>query len=234
MRQPRDDEGVLICGRRGSGKTQEALDQFSQRSFDEIPWILLDFKGGDLVSRMPCSDRPSIRDPVPTEPGVYIVSAEVEDHQRGGPVNSYLLQIFKQGNVGVVIDELGQVGQNSQGLRLILTQGRSKRIPFIFCCQRPVNIDMWALSESEFIQVFNLQFQNDRDRIHEYIPEDKLNFDELRDLGKYHSVVWHYDADEITFYGPCRRFEDIYDHTLRRLPKYEEIPTPDPDQRVRV
>jgi hypothetical protein len=234
VRQPRDDEGVLIAGRRGSGKTQEALDQFSQRSFDEIPWVLLDFKGGDLVSRMPCSAMLDIREPVPTEPGVYIVSAEIEDHARGGPVNNYLLQIFRQGNCGIVIDELGMVGQHSQGLRLILTQGRSKRVPFIFCCQRPVAIDMWALSESEFIQVFNLQFQSDKDRIHEYIPEEQLDFDELRDLGKYHSVIWHYDAGTVEFLQPSRRFEDIYDHTLYRLPKYEEIPQPDPGARIRV
>jgi hypothetical protein len=224
----------LIAGRRGSGKTQEALDQFSQRSFDEIPWILLDFKGGDLVSKMPCTARPSIHDPVPSEPGVYVVSAEIEDHNRGGAVNNYLLQIFRRGNCGIVIDELGMVGQSSQGLRLILTQGRSKRVPFIFCCQRPFNIDIWALSESEFIQVFNLQFQSDRDRIHEYIPEEKLNFDDLRALGKHHSVLWHYDSDDVEFLKPCRTFPEIYDHVLTRLPKYEEIPQPDPGARIRV
>ena len=43
----------MIAGRTGSGKSQEAAWQLSQRALDEKPWIIVDFKGGDLMAGVP-------------------------------------------------------------------------------------------------------------------------------------------------------------------------------------
>ncbi len=234
MRLPTDSQRVLIAGRTGSGKTMEGLHHLSQRSIGEKPWICLDFKGDDLVSMLPVSAAVTIHDPVPTEPGLYVVRAEIEDHGKGGPVEDYLYSIYRNGNTGLFIDEGIMLGQHNRGLRTLLTQGRSKGCPLIILTQRPVNIDVYALSESEFIQVFYLQIPDDQDRILKYVPPEQLDFRKLRDRGLYYSAWYDVLANRLDILQPCPSFQQIYDRILTRLPKVAVDPAAVPPRRVRI
>jgi hypothetical protein len=227
VRLPLDSEGILIVGRRGSGKTMEALHHLSQRSIGEKPWIVIDFKGDDLVSKIPTSAPASLTDPPPHLPGLYVVRAEIADHRTGGAVNDYLQAIYEQGNTGVFIDEGLMLGQHNRGLRLMLTQGRSRGCPMILVTQRPFNIDTYAFSESEYIQVFFLQVEDDQDRVYSFFSRQMFSFEELREKGLYHSCIYDVRANVIEYLDPCPPFEAIYDRILTRLPLYVE-PEPPP------
>jgi hypothetical protein len=220
IRLPDDSQRLLICGRTGGGKTMEALHHLSQRSFDEKPWIVIDCKGDDLVSSIPVSAPASIYDDPPGDPGLYVVKAEIEDHDKGGPLTDYLRKIYQQGNTGVLIDEGGMVGQRNRGLRTILTLGRSRKVPLIILTQRPVNVDKYAFSESEYLQIFYIQIKDDQDIVHGYISEEQLDFNTLRNKGLYYSAWFDVRANELTYMQPCPPFNEIYDRILRRLPVY--------------
>jgi hypothetical protein len=210
------------------------LHHLSQRSFDQRPWVVIDCKGDDLVSALPVSAPASLHDDPPTDPGLYVVKAEIEDHDRGGPLTDYLRKIYEQGNIGVMIDEGGMVGQRNRGLRMILTLGRSRSVPLIILTQRPVNVDKYAFSESEYLQIFYIQIKDDQQTVHGYISEEQLNFETLRKRGLYHSAWFDVRANELTYMEPCPSFTEIYDRILTRLPVYvdaEPLPIP---RRVRV
>jgi hypothetical protein len=217
---PDDSERLVIGGRTGGGKTMEAIHHLSQRSIGEIPWCVIDFKGDDLVARIPVSGAASIHDGPPGDPGVYVVRAEIEDHGKGGPVDAFLTACYEQGNTGVLIDEGYMVGQHCRGLRLLLTQGRSKGCPLIILTQRPVNLDVYAWSESEYLQIFYMQHPDDQERVKSYVPRDRIDFDKLRAAGLYHSLWYDVREDHLELLGPCPPFEQLYDRILKRLPVY--------------
>lgn len=234
MRLPDDSQGILICGRRGSGKTHEALHHLSQRSFDRIPWVCLDFKGDDLLSQIPVSAPYALGAPLPAEPGLYVARAAFEDHGRGGPVEDFLVAAVQRGNIGIFIDEGVAVGQYNKGLHLLLTAGRSKNCPLVMLTQSPFYIDPWAFRLCEFIQVFYMQQIDDQARIHQYISRDRLDFAQLRDIGPYHSAYWDVLADKLEFLQPCPALPAIYDRILTRLPRISDPPAPMPAVRARV
>lgn len=217
MRLPTDSEGILIAGRRGSGKTMEGLYHLSNRSIDVRPWVIVDFKGDDLASKVPVSAEWTLRDGPPPDAGLYVVRADIEDHGRGGPLDDFLLALYRRGQTGVMIDEGIMLGQHSKGLRTLLTQGRSRECPMIILTQRPKFLDRYAFSESEFIQCFHFQLPDDQAAMREFIPD--LDFDYLRDLGQHHSMIYDIRENEIEYLKPCPDFIDIYDRILTRLPR---------------
>lgn len=235
MRLPDDSQRILIAGHSGSGKSTEALHQLSQRSIAEKPWIALDFKGGDLLAKIPVTATASIFDPPPTDPGLYVVKCSTTECEKRGRLESYLLEVLNRGQTGVLVDEGYVVGQHNRGLRALLTQGRSKGCPVIFVTQRPVYIDAFALSEADFIQVFMLVHPEDQDRVQKFVPPGKMDFAELSEAGEYHSFFYDVKTREVELLGPCPPFESIYDRILTRLPHYVEHDDKDqPIDRKRV
>jgi hypothetical protein len=234
VKLPTDTERIVITGRTGSGKTQEMLWHLSQRSIGEKPWIIIDFKGDDLVSAIPVTGSPGLDDGPPSEPGLYVVRAEIEDHGRAGPLDDYLTAIYRQGATGVVIDEGIMVGQHSRGLRMLLTQGRSRECPLVILSQRPVNLDTYALSESEYLQTFMLQRPDDMDTMSSYLPNGKLDFEELRRAGPYHSIWYDVRHDRIEAAPPCPGMDEIVDRLLVALPVYADPPPVLTPRRQRV
>jgi hypothetical protein len=234
MRLPTDTERIVIAGHTGSGKTLEALCHLSLRSIDARPWIILDQKGDDLVARCPVSGPLTLTDPLPEEPGLYVVRAEIDDERRRGPVEEFLLRVYERGGIGVMIDEGGMLGMHNRGLRALLTLGRSRSCPLIFLTQRPRNIDTYALSESEYLQFFNLPHPDDRDRIARFVPPDRLDFDLLREAGQYHSFYYDVRNDDLEIVAPCPEFTVVYDRLLTRLPRVVDDPAMVPPMRVRI
>ena len=69
---PATDDRTAVIGRTGSGKTQLALWLLSRMPIDRMPWVIVDYKGDELVNAI---DRaiPISYDVVPIQPGVYIL-----------------------------------------------------------------------------------------------------------------------------------------------------------------
>jgi hypothetical protein len=213
VRFPDDTQRLSIVGATGSGKTQAALWHLSHRRFDLMPWIAYNTKGDASIDAIPYSHQIDI-DKLPIDPGVYIVKPL--PHQTDA-LEAHLWAVWQRGNVGVYVDEGYSMGVQNEPFRSLLTQGRSKRIPMIVLSQRPVWLDRFVFSESEFFQAFRLQHSKDRASIEQIIPAS------LDRLPAYHS--WYYDALGNHLYSmrPVPALEVIHATFERRLAPQRKV-----------
>lgn len=210
---PDDSQRLGIFGATGSGKTQAALWHLSHRSYEAIPWVVYDTKGDASIDGIPYARAIDIGE-LPVEPGVFIVRPlphqqdELEAHQWA---------VWERGGIGVYVDEGYSMGNQNQAFRALLTQGRSKRIPMIVLSQRPVWLDRFVFSESEFLQSFRLQHRKDRAAMEEVIPAS------LERLPQYHS--WYYDAlgDRVYKMAPVPSIQVIHATFARRLSRQRRL-----------
>jgi hypothetical protein len=147
---------------------------------------------------------------VPDHPGLYIV------HPVPGfdddAVADQMGEIWAHEDMGVFVDEGMAIAGKNQHFRNLLIQGRSKHIPMIVCTQRPVFLDRFAFSESEFKQVFRLQDDDDWNTLRRYFPQIPA-LRKLYPLGGKSRKHWSYYYD-----GP----EDQAD-VLRPVPDRKAI-----------
>lgn len=195
-RWPDDTQRFSIVGRTGSGKTVAATWFLGEHAnWTEMPWVIYDFKRDSLLAKvgaMKGAEHIST-DYVPRKPGLYFVHPHPDDTDE---VNQHMKGIWEQQNTGVFIDEGYMVSNGMSGkswLRTLLQQGRSLHIPMVILSQRPVWMDRFVFSESDFYQVFRLNHSQDRKRIMEYVPAD---LEET--LPEFHSY-YHDVAREETF-----------------------------------
>jgi hypothetical protein len=184
MRLPTDTQRLTIVGRTGSGKTVAAVWHLSVRSWDQKPWLVYDFKMDDLINDIPGVKHIGTNE-VPKHPGIYAVHPHPDDFEG---VQRQLWKCWEQENIGIYVDEGYMIcGVRNPAFRSILTQGRSKHIPVIILSQRPVWLDRFVFSESDYYQVFALNDIEDRKQINRfaYIDIDAK-------LPDYHS--WYYDV----------------------------------------
>lgn len=181
VRGPTDQQRTVVLGRTGSGKSQFACALLSTRNFDEMPWLIIDYKGedllrdtlkavngseksraGDIIKHITPYDNP------PTKPGLYYMKLrpildnpaleeflwKVHGEKRGAIGKKYV------GNMGLFVDEGYCLPAPLKGgaFDVILTQGRSLHIPVIVLYQRPVWMSRFAVAQADFFAVFE---QND-------------------------------------------------------------------------
>jgi len=187
MNFPSDTERLAILGTTGSGKTHAGLWHLARRNYDQKPWVVYDWKRDDFINSLPGAFELDVNAPAPEHPGLYIVHPIPEDDDEA--VEAQMRSIWSAEDIGVFIDEGYMVSSKNRGFRLLLTQGRSKHIPMIILSQRPVWMDKFVFTESEYKQVFRLQNADDVKKMQEYIP-----FDLSRRLQKRWS--YYYDAME--------------------------------------
>lgn len=168
---PGDKDRISIVGATGSGKTQAAAWHLSRRNFNTKPWIIYDFKNSDedIINQIQGAQELDVNANLPQYPGIYIVHPRLTDVDL---VENQMWKIWERGNAGVFVDEGYMIGRNSSAFRSLLTQGRSKHIPMIVLTQRPVWVDRFAFSESQFLQIFRLADTDDLKTVNRYIPHN--------------------------------------------------------------
>lgn len=171
FRLPGDTQRSFICGMTGSGKTLAAGWQLSLRSYDKMPWTIVDFKHDALIGAIEHVKEVRLDKMPPAKPGLYVVRPRPDQHTE---LQAWLWRVWHQGRHGLWIDEgymVGGQGRKSDAYDAILTQGRSKRIPVITLSQRPVWLPRFVISESDFYQVFHLNAKRDRETVREFVPD---------------------------------------------------------------
>lgn len=209
---PDDTQRLSIIGSTGSGKTNAAMWHLSHRRFDLMPWVIYDFKRDESIEAAPYFREITLEE-IPVRPGVYVVHPLPDDYE---PVENHMQEIWKRGHMGVYIDEGYMIGRNNRAFRNLLTQGRSRGIPMIILSQRPVWMDRFVFSESEYFQVFRLQHKMDRKKVQEFFPPE-TNLEER--LPEFHSRYYDVKANKVTKLYPVPNIDAIYrtfDLRLRR------------------
>jgi hypothetical protein len=167
----RDDEHHAVFGQNGSGKTVFGLYMLSKRSYDRMPWYLIDFKRDEIIRDIPRLEETDIHGTPTKHKGLYVVRpmpTDVDD----GTLTKWLYRLWENGKTGLFIDEgYGFRTQWNPALRAVLTQGRSKKIPVIALSQRPSWVSPFILSESTHMSVFYLQMPQDVARVREFLPD---------------------------------------------------------------
>jgi hypothetical protein len=214
MRLPDESNRLAIVGATGSGKTQAALWHLSMRDFDQRPWLIYNFKTDKAIDGIPYSQSIQL-DEVPVRPGIYIAHPHPDQTEE---VENQMWSVWEKEGIGVYVDEGYMVGRQNPAFRALLTQGRSREIPMITLSQRPVWLDPFILSESEFYQVFRLNHKRDRKKVEEFIPADL----EAR-LPDYHSYYYDVGANKITILKPVPDIRKIHETFAKRLARVRKM-----------
>lgn len=169
MRLPYSSERLIIVGSTGTGKTAVALWQLSKCDLENRPCYIFDYKGDDYIRRLNGKVISINKDP-PLSNGVYIIRPlpDVDDDA----VEKFLWTIWHNERCLLFFDETTMVSASNNAFKACLTQGRSKHIQMIMCSQRPVNLNRYVFSESDFFQLLRLNDQRDIQKIREITGAD--------------------------------------------------------------
>jgi hypothetical protein len=195
---PSDSEHHAVYGMNGSGKTVFALWCLSMRSFDKMPWIIIDFKRDEMIAKIPRLEEIGIDDNPPKRKGLYVVRPLPSDAD-DGIVTEFLMKVWARERTGLFLDEGYMIKPTDRGLKAVLTQGRSKHIPVIALSQRPSWISPFIHSETSFKSVFFLQMPQDVQRVQEWLPPGV----EPRDLPPHHSYYYAVKTRQIARLSAC-------------------------------
>jgi hypothetical protein len=181
---------LTVIGRTGSGKTTGILWHLSKQNLrDGIPWLLIDFKGDELIADIRNAHIADF-DTVPKEKGLHILRPRLDETEE---LNKLLWKIWEEENIGVILDE-GYMMSESRAYDALLTQGRTKNIPVITGTQRPVKVSRFVFSEATFIQVYDLNDARDYDIVREFVPDSPSSAPLFsRPLQDYYS--WYIDTE---------------------------------------
>lgn len=160
------------------------LGEQLQGPWDNIPVTIIDYKRSKLIAKLKAKEI-SVGSKPPKEPGLYVMRPFPIDDDKA--VLEYLLRVWEQENHGLYFDEILDLGKNNRGFRRLLSQGREKNCPMIYCTQRPRHIDQYALTEADFLACFHLTKVEDIKTIDDYAPGFRYKL-----LPRYYS--WWYDV----------------------------------------
>jgi hypothetical protein len=209
MNFPRDNQRHTIYGKTGSGKTVAGLWALEKRSWDKIPWIILDIKRDQTIAQIPRLEEIDIERAPPKQRGLYVTRPvpQSDDH-----IDRFLWDVWKRGNIGLMVDEGYMINRFSKPWQAVLTQGRSLRIPVITLTQRPSWVSPFLMSETDYHQAFFLQAPADVDKLAEWNVPVPPHQD-------YSS--WYYDVPKNlwTRLAPVPDEQEILDRFDRKMPR---------------
>lgn len=198
-----------IVGTTGTGKTRGALWFLSRRDYTERPWIIYNFKGEEDIDGIPYAHQTAINH-IPKTPGIFVVRPLPHETEE---VEAQMWEIWKRGYMGVYVDEGYMIGSNNRAYRAMLTQGRSKRIPMINLSQRPVFMDKFVFTESDYWNIFELGSDDDEAKIKQYIRQ-KID---TTKLAPYHSYYYDKKKKLLTTMQPVPDLPEVYKTFETRL-----------------
>lgn len=217
---PGDTERHAIVGMTGSGKTTFGLWCLSRRSYDRMPWIIIDAKRDPIIARIPRKTEIRPDQKPPRRAGLYWVRPGVADFD-DGIMTKFLYDVWRNEDTGLFIDEGYAFNRFDKGLRTVLTQGRSKHVPMISLSQKPSWVSPFLFSESEYKSIFYLDMPTDIDRVMEWIPKRDPN-DNTRvspDLLPPHHSYWRCGPRrQFARLGPCPNEDTILETFDARVP----------------
>lgn len=193
VRGPTEEQRTVVLGRTGAGKTVFSVHLLSSRNYLEMPWVIIDYKGDQLISKLVEQNKIQVvdvhKDP-PKKPGLYIMYPLpiIDD----AAIETWLWKVWKQENLGLYIDE-GYALPQRQAFDVILTQGRSKRIPVIVLYQRPVYMSRFATAQADFFAVFDQNDERDLKTTQAFIKPAFYNGQKITvytELPPYH-CLWY-------------------------------------------
>lgn len=198
-----------IVGTTGTGKTRAALWFLSLKDYTERPWIIYNFKGEEDIDNIPFIHEIGLHQ-TPKVPGIFVVKPLPHETEE---VEMQMWEIWKRGNMGVYVDEGYMIGSDNRAYRALLTQGRSKRIPMMNLSQRPVFMDKFVFTETDFWSIFEQGSDQDEKKIKEYIRRDI----DTTTLAPFHSYYFDKKAKELIPLQPVPDLPEVYETFHNRL-----------------
>ncbi len=218
MKIPSTEDRTLIVGRTGSGKTYAGLWLLSQMPVDEMPWIVIDYKGDKNIARIPFAYPLSLGE-IPVAPGVYVVHPM---HTQTEEMEAFLMAVWEREDIGLYIDE-GMMLSKSDALETILIQGRSKNIPVIMLTQRPVDISRYAFSESQHFLLFPNHDKREQKTVSEFMPlfQSRNSGDHL--IPKFHFYYYNIAETDADTMLPVPKLDAIMKTFYKKLKQEDKI-----------
>lgn len=225
LHNPTNQQRVIVLGRTGSGKSQFSIALLSTRDWNRMPWTIIDYKGEDLLEDIREATNGAIKQVSPYEeppkkPGLYWMnpSPVIDDEA----VNAYLWKVWRNERHGLFIDEGFALPQAPKGpFDVILTQGRTKRIPVIALYQRPVYMSRFAVAQADYFAVFDQNDERDLKTTAQYVKAAKGPNNEIisvfSPLPKYHCLWYDVSQGVSTVLQPAPARDDIIDAFINRL-----------------
>lgn len=219
LRRPTDQQRLIVLGRTGSGKSQFAFFVLSGANFNEMPYIVIDYKGEDLFEDIIKACKGAITElkptsAIPKKPGVYYIRPvpQVDDEA----MEAFLWRVWKQGNCGLFVDE-GYALPNGAAFNAILTQGRTKFIPVIALYQRPVYMSRFAVAQADFFAVFEQNDTRDLKTTAQFTTSRKGNITVFNELPPYNCLWYDVGQGSSTVLSPAPDRQTIIGTFSRRL-----------------
>ena len=224
IRSPTEQNRTVVLGRTGTGKSQFAWALMSTRNYHEMPWVIIDYKREDLIDDTVKACRGFIkdispRDKPPTKPGVYrMLCAPVIDDEA---VNKFLWACYKQGHIGLLIDEGYALPQkHGHPFDIILTQGRSLHIPVIVLYQRPAWMSRFAIAQADFFAVFEQNDERDLKITKQFVKPAIIGDKQITvfsSLPKFSCLWYDVSRGQSTVLAPAPDRQTIINLFKRRL-----------------
>lgn len=218
VRFPGNSDRLVNIGRTGTGKTVAGLYHLSRFDLRD-PWVILNFKNDEHIESIEKARFVELGYvPKKKDEGLFVQRVFPADRKGTAKEPSRLSKLFEgiwaRGNCGIFADELFMVGSDDN-FDMILTQGRSLRVPVIGNTQKPSWISTFNWSEATFIQCFDLNDNNDIRRVEEFMP---IDWDEEPPLEEFESYYYDIPKDEIVRFRPVPDMDEIrnrFDMKLR-------------------
>lgn len=204
---PNQEQRHVVIGRTGSGKTTFGLWILSNASFDTMPFVMIDFKKDKTIAKIPFVEEIDYKSKVGKN-GLYVIRPHPDDAEA---VDQLLRRIWEKEHTGIFIDEALEMPDKG-GIRAVLTQGRSKKIPVIALTQRPLNISRYFFTESDFFSVFHLNDKDDKKVVTRYTS---MNLDNV--IPRYHSKYFDVADNRVFNLRPSPDEDTILEKFYTRL-----------------
>lgn len=209
---PKTSHHTTVIGRTGSGKTIAAGWVLSHAPFDDMPYIIIDFKGDAFLNSFGATPISHLADP-PEKPGLYILHLRPDQSDELEP---FLWKVHARGHIGLFFDE-GFVVAKMKSLDSIYMQGRSKDIPVFTLTQRPAWISRYAFSEASHFMVGHLNDDRDQEKVDHFFR----HYDPDR-ADEFHFQWYDVNKNKNFFLKPVPAPDTIRNRIIERLEKMRE------------